>query len=234
MPSGSADGFYLSRALTAGGDEGPDVDVRAASGSDFVGMTGTQLHDQAVVVLLSTHGIDRRVRDSLRSFLDAGGGLFIAAGNDLDPSVLSAVLDWTPPLKPRERAARGVLTATDLRHPVFKPFAAVAANLGQVSVDRAWQIDPGSEWQVLARYTEGAAALLERPAGRGRILPFTSDLDRRWNDFPLHPIYVPFVQELARYLGARAPATAAVLVADVPPVFPPSRGSRRSADERWQ
>ena len=77
--AGSGDGFYLSRALTAGGDEGPDMDVRTVHGSDFVAMSGAQLHDQTVVVLLSTHGIDRRVRDSVRSFLERGGGLFIAA-----------------------------------------------------------------------------------------------------------------------------------------------------------
>ena len=44
--AGSGDGFYLSRALTAGGDEGPDMDVRTVQGSDFVGMSGAQLHDQ--------------------------------------------------------------------------------------------------------------------------------------------------------------------------------------------
>ena len=83
---------------------------------------------------------------------------------------------------------------------------------------------PPDDWQVVAKYTDGAAALLERSAGQGRILLFTSDLDRRWNDFPLHPIYVPFVQEIVRYLGARAPATAALLVADVPPGVPARPG----------
>jgi hypothetical protein len=223
--SGAAgSGFYLSRALTAGGDEGPDMDVRTVQGSDFAGMSAAQLHDQTVVVLLSTHGIDRRVRDSVRSFLERGGGLVIAAADDLDASVLATVLDWTPPLRARARAARGVLTATDLRHPIFKSFAAVATNLGQVSFQRVWQVDPPDDWQVVAKYTDGAAALLERSAGQGRILLFTSDLDRRWNDFPLHPIYVPFVQEIVRYLGARAPATAALLVADVPPGVPARPG----------
>jgi hypothetical protein len=214
--AGSGDGFYLSRALQAGGDDGADFDVHLEAGASFVGRTAADLRQEAAIVLLSTHGIDRRLRDPLHAFLAGGGGLLVAAAADVDASVLSTTLDWTPPLRPRERAASGVLAATDLRHPVLKPIAPVAANLGQVSFERIWQVDPGQDWRVIARYTDGAAALLERSAGRGRILLFTSDLDRRWNDFPLHSTYVPFVQEVVRYLGARPPAAASVLVSDVP------------------
>ena len=221
---GSGDGFYVSRGLQAGGDDGADFDVKIVSGSAFAAMTADDLRSQSVIVLLSSHGIDRRVREPLRSFFEAGGGLLIAAATELDSSVISTALDWVPPLRPRERAAKGVLTATDLRHPIFRPFAAIAANLGQVAFERVWEVDPTGEWQVVARYTDGAAALLERPAGHGRVLLFTSDLDRRWNDFPLHSTYVPFVQESVRYLGARLPAAGSVLVSDVPPGIPAKPG----------
>jgi len=98
-----------------------------------------------------------------------------------------------------------VLAATDLRHPIFRPFDAVAANFGQVAFERAWQIDGGTDWRVAARFTDGIPALLERRAGgvdgaaAGRVLLFASDLDRRWNDFPLHPAFVPFVLESVRF-----------------------------------
>jgi Aerotolerance regulator N-terminal/von Willebrand factor type A domain len=221
---GSGDGFYLSRALTAAEDEGPDVDVRIVPGADVVGMTASRLSEYAVVILLSTHGIDRRLREPLRAFVDAGGGLLIVAANEVDPSVLATVLDWLPHIKPHERAGRGVLAPTDVRHPIFKPFAAVVPNLGQVSFDRVWQLDATGDWQAVARFTDGAPALLEARAGRGRIVLFTSDLDKRWNDFPLHPIYVPFAQELVRYLGARQPPSAEMLVADVPAGSPGTPG----------
>jgi hypothetical protein len=113
---------------------------------------------------------------------------------------------------------------------VLRPFDAVAANFGQVVFDRVWQIDAGSAWRVVARYTNGGTALAERSADAargtesGRVLLFTSDVDRRWNDFPLNPAFVPFVQEVARYLGARPPAVSAYLVADVPAGMPPRPG----------
>src|SRR5262245_12954662 len=216
-------GFYVTRALEANA-EGTDFDVHTLTGGAFAALTADQVRTESVIILLSTHGLDRRVGESLRAFLKAGGGLLVAAAQDLDPSVLSTLLDWKPPLVPRDLRNAGVLAATDLRHPVFRPFDAVVANFGQVVFDRACLTDAGETWRVLARYTDGAAALAERPAGEGRVLLFTSDLDRRWNDFPLHPSFVPFVQETVRYLGARPPAVSAYLVGDVPSGVQPTPG----------
>jgi hypothetical protein len=216
-------GFYLSRALQAEAEEGADFDVHVVTGGAFAALPPAGVRDQSVIMILSTHGLDRRAGDTLRAFLDGGGGLFIAAGQDVDPSVLSTLLAWQPALAPRDARNAGVLAATDLRHPVFRPFDAVAANFGQVVFARAWEIDPGSAWRVVARYTNGAPALAERlsfDAAQGRpfdgvqgrsagversrhLLLFTSDVDRRWNDFPLNPAFVPFTHEVARYLGAR-------------------------------
>lgn len=222
--AGSTSGFYLTRALLAEGDEGPDFAVRTVTGQAFSALAPAQLRDESAIALLSTHGLDRHAGDTLRAYLQSGGGLFVAAAPELDAAVLSTLLGWTPPLVPTELRNAGVLAATDLRHPVLRPFDAVAANLGQVSFDRAWRVDTARGWRVVARYTDGEAALAERTVGPGRVLLFTSDLDRRWNDFPLHASFVPFAQEAARYLGARPPAISSYLVADVPPGVAPRPG----------
>ena len=230
----AATGSICRARCIAGGDEGPDFDVRTVQGSDFVAMSGAQLHDQASssccrptasIVAFAT----RCVRFSTR-----GGGLFVAAADDLDASVLSTVLDWTPPLKPRERAARGVLAATDLRHPVFKPFDAVAANLGQVSFERAWQIDPRATGRSSRNIPMGrrrcssgqparAGSCCSRLISTGdgtisRSIRFTCRSSRRWPDI----------------LGRARPPRRRCSWPTFLRVFPPSQVSRRSADERWQ
>ncbi len=230
-------GFYLSRALQADAGEGPDFDVRTSSGSAFAATPAAEVRDQSVIMMLSTHGLDRRAGDTLRAFLAAGGGLFVAAAPDVDASVLSTLLQWQPQFAPRDARRARVLAATDLRHPVFRPFDAVAANFGQVLFQRAWEIDAGAAWRVAARFTDGTPALVERlvdaepgPEGTpGRVLLFASDVDHRWNDFPLHPTFVPFTQEVARYLGARPPIVSSYLVADVPPGTPAVPGFARVA-----
>jgi hypothetical protein len=45
---------------------------------------------------------------------------------------------------------------------------------------------------------------VERRTGAGRLLLYTSTIDRDWNDLAIHPGYLPLVQQIVRYL-ARAP-----------------------------
>ena len=58
------------------------------TGGAFTAMPADQIRAQSVIMLLSTHGMDRGAGDTLRGFLRDGGGLFIAAGQGVDPSVV--------------------------------------------------------------------------------------------------------------------------------------------------
>jgi hypothetical protein len=55
--------------------------------------------------------------------------------------------------------------------------------------------------RVVARLTDGTPLLLEKALGEGRVLLFTSGLDNLTNDFPMHPIFVPFVEQTSLYLA---------------------------------
>ena len=46
--------------------------------------------------------------------------------------------------------------------------------------------------------------LVERPFGNGSVLVFNSTADRRWNNMPVTPAYVCFMQEVLPYLAARS------------------------------
>jgi hypothetical protein len=115
------------------------------------------------------------------------------------------------------------LSITDLRHPVFRPFGALAANLGRVRFEHAWRL-PSDGWDVAARFADGAPALLERAQGKGRVVLFASDLDRRWNDFPVQPSFVPFAVEAVRYVSSVDQRVSDYAVSDVPAGIPPRPG----------
>jgi hypothetical protein len=118
------------------------------------------------------------------------------------------------------------LAATDMRHPILRPFGGLAANLGSVRVTRAWRVDADG-WHVAARFDHGAPALLDRSHGAGRIVLFATDLDRRWNDFPVHPAFVPFVLESVRHVASRAVEADIYTVGRVPPGIQSDPGIHR-------
>jgi hypothetical protein len=54
---------------------------------------------------------------------------------------------------------------------------------------------------VLARFDDGAPALIAKSVGRGRVLVWTSTLDLFWSDLAIKPVYLPFVHQMARHLA---------------------------------
>ena len=215
-------GFYLTRALqSVEGAGGFEVQERTTAA---VGRMGAgDLAEHSVLVLLSTRGLERHARDAIATSVRSGAGLLIVASADVDPALLAAMMGWSDFAAATSARPAGVLAPTDLRHPIFKPFGALAANLGQTHFPRIWNTRGGG-WEVAARFTDGSPALLERREGRGRVVLFASDLGRRWNDFPLNPAFVPFAIETVRHTAGRGAERREYHPGDVPPGVRPEPG----------
>ncbi len=216
-------GFYLSRALQAA-DSDAAFDLRVRPAASLGAITAADMAANRAVLLLSTRNLDRRARDMLIAFVREGGGLFVAAAADVEPDVLATVMQWKDFSAVEQAADGAVLAATDLRHPIFRAFGPLAANLGQVRFSRAWHVRTEG-WDVAARFTDGSPALLERREGKGRVLVFASDFDRRWNDFPLHPAFVPFAQEAVRHITSGPEGRRDYAIADAPRGARPEPGA---------
>ncbi|HEY0874646.1 MAG TPA: BatA and WFA domain-containing protein [Vicinamibacterales bacterium] len=227
IASPDAPGFYVQRALDAAntGDVTTLRAVAVAPAQIAAGRAGS-IAKQRALVLLTTRGLDRAAREGIAAFVRSGGGLLIAASPDVESSVVATIFGWPAKSFQLAEARRGSLTATDVRHPIFRPFGAFAANLGNVRFARAWRVD-GSGWYVPARFDDGSPAVLERREGEGRVVLFASDLDRRWNDFPLHPAYVPFVTETVRHIASRTIERDTFLVGRVPAAVSAEPGVHR-------
>jgi von Willebrand factor type A domain len=231
VSSGGSSGLYFFRALETSAGEDAGFDAIVVQGSRVGSLTDVSSH--AVVVLLSTRGLDRKGREALAAYVRSGGGLFVAASPDFDVSVLATIVGGQPPLSAVELRDKRPLTfaATDLRHPIFRPFGGLVANLGQIRFDRAWLVKPEG-WQVMARFTDGTPALLERSEGTGRVVLFASDVDRRWNDLPLHPAFVPFAIESARYVASARHQTRDYTVGQAPAGTEPQPGVYRTGSNQ--
>jgi hypothetical protein len=72
-------------------------------------------------------------------------------------------------------------------------------------VAAASETDTLSKSSVLARFDDGAVALLERRVGQGRVLIWSSTLDSYWSSFAVEPAFLPFVHQLVKHAAGHAP-----------------------------
>ena len=217
VTSGEASGFFLQRALEAAQASGAAAfQAQLVTPGQISGGRAESITRNRAVMLLSTRGLDRPAREAMAAFVREGGGLFIAASPDVDPEVVASMFGWKAgAFVPAGEITPATLAATDMRHPILRPFGGLAANLGSVRVTRAWRVDDEG-WHVAARFDHGGPALLDRSHGAGRIVLFATDLDRRWNDFPVHPAFVPFVLESVRHVATRTVEADVYTVGHVP------------------
>jgi hypothetical protein len=200
-PSALGGGLYVERALEAV-DSGRAFEVTVLDGRSLSSWTPEQIAREHALMLLGTRSLERPGRELVGGYVSRGGSLLLALGPDIDPATLAELLSISAGLAPEAQAldaGGATLVLGDTRHPVFRPFATPAAALADVRFDRAWPVAEQGR-RVLARFSGGPAALLEQPRADGRFLIFTSDLDNKWNRFPLSPAFVPFVVESTRYL----------------------------------
>lgn len=208
-PGASRDeSLYLERALEIGSDPRFEVVRGTSVDAGALPSTGAVLfHD---VLPPSTAALDEWVRE--------GGGVIVAGGTR------AAASNAGSPLLPgawRGRVDRsadrgGALGDIALEHPIFEPFrAGAAATLGDPRFLRYPRADPTGDANVLARFDDGAPALLERSVGAGRVVQLAMPLDARNGDFPLQPSFLPFLRRVALH---------AIGVVDVPLARPTGSG----------
>jgi hypothetical protein len=213
--------LYIARALALGETPAFDV-VQQGADADSTG---------AAVVILNDLAVSPAAAERLGKFVDNGGGLFVALGpraswpgaTDILPAQLGQPVD-------RTRGTTGRLGALEYGHPIFESFRAPRS--GDFSSARVYTyrgVTPQPGAQVIARFDDGAPALMERRTGRGKVLLWTTALDVGWNDLALKPVFLPFIHRVAANLASYAQRPASMTVGDVLPASPQARTGPASA-----
>ncbi|MFN8667719.1 MAG: BatA and WFA domain-containing protein [Gemmatimonadaceae bacterium] len=213
-PDASADrAVFAARALAIG--DQPAFDVKTTSASR---VTGADL-DGRRLLFLNDAGWPAGIGAArFLSFVGEGGGVLNALGERSSPrgwpapaaSLLPGEIG-TPTDRLGERGA--VLGYLDRSHPALSVFG--GARSGDLSAARFFRYRPIlAQEGVLARFDDGAAALVEHRVGRGRILTWGSSLDGLWNDLPRQAVFLPFLQQLAQYAASYRPQRSSFAVGE--------------------
>jgi hypothetical protein len=214
--------FYIRQALSVG-DEARRVAVEGVGVAQLASRDAAGMRRFSAVVLPWTRGIERHARERLAEFVKQGGAVLVTAGPGMDADVIADIVAGVRFGAAEEAGDGRSMTVEDVRHPIFQTFGGNVSGLGLVRFTRAAEI-VAPDCHTIARFTTGRAALVDCAPGEGRVLVFASDLDNKWNDFPLHPSFVPFLHEALRYLtGSRQPSSE-YLVADAPAGVPREPG----------
>jgi len=206
--------FYVETALRPGDRADAGIDVTAVTTDDLAGI---DLGNFDVVVLANVPALPANLVASLGAWVEGGGGLLIAPGDNYDAAAWGRTMRPLLPGEPRdpvdvlwgapreERQTRMLhLEKWDADNPIFAPFPPDAPTLREAGFRKIILLGPtpdGGDRKVLARFSNGAVALVETARGKGRELLYCSTLDRDWNDLPIHPGFLPLIEETVRHLA---------------------------------
>ncbi|HEY2251402.1 MAG TPA: BatA and WFA domain-containing protein [Planctomycetaceae bacterium] len=170
-------------------------------------LKSTDLTPFAVVCLVNVSDPEQAGWAKLETFAANGGGVALFLGNRVDHAAYlsDAAKNVLPGVLKGQRRFNTptFLDLQNVNHPILKKFAEWGGGLAAVEIKRCWRVDPEREAGAIATYTDRdrLPALVERNLGKGRVLAFTTSIDRSWNELPLDWGFAPLTYEMMRYLA---------------------------------
>ena len=137
----------------------------------------------------------------IKEYVAAGGSVLATIGTSSAVDAGPLLEGWRIGEPLQSGATVGEIATT---HPVLRD----ARDWHSVRFFRHRKVEVGENDKVLIAYEDGSPLLIERSIGAGHVLMLTAPVEREWNDLAIHPLFVHFIAEAARYL-VRGDASAA-------------------------
>ena len=200
----------------------------------------TPLPGYSAVVLSDVGAPTKRVAEDLKKYVEEGGLLIIFPGGRTNAALMDEALgDGGAKLLPAtfgqlikvehpEQVGEGVtFNPEGFTHPVLQKFgeayqAGLQVGFTNVQTQQYLKLGVPKDGSVetILRYTTkqagaaGDAAVVTRPAGKGRVVQFASSADATWNTFGPKPSFLPFLHELMYYSLPRQPDVLTLMVGE--------------------
>ena len=207
-----SDGLMLKYALTAGAADENDptlFDVTLRNQLDLEDIDTIELAKYSAVILTNVSLLSRHTQFALEQFVERGGGLLIALGDEIEPADYNRLYNEGEGLLP------GVIQAVrtydeDYFRPQFK--AGQADNvldifdlsrtrvLRSVRVEKYWECKP-ADTAIRVGLFGDQPFILSKSYGEGNVALWTTSINADWTNFPTVPDYLPLVQNVMTHLA---------------------------------
>jgi hypothetical protein len=195
-PSDNRSPLYFRSALGSAAEAAFTLEVVSVAQAATLQPSQSQY---AFVVLSDLISIPGAFEQELLKYVRAGGGVLVSAGTAAARAP-SVPVFGARILEPRNYSRDGArfvsVGQADAAHSSIER----AGRWAGVKFFFATRVDE-ADASVIARLSEGTPILLEKRIGEGRVVLFASGLDNVTNDFPVHGIFVPMVEQTARFLA---------------------------------
>jgi hypothetical protein len=198
--------LYLRTALSVGDKPRFRVDVRTPEM-----LKATDLDGRSLIILNEAAPPGGAVGARMREMITAGAGLFVVPGEQnaarwpaewrsLMPASVGQIVD-------RTRDAGATIGAVDYANPVFEIFSAPrSGDFSSARVFRYRAFKAVGDSGVIAKFDDGAPAMVQRSVGAGRVVMWATSMDASWTDLPVQTVFVPFVHQIGSRVGRFADA----------------------------
>ena len=197
--------FYLERALNPFTSSLSNIQPTV---STLTELSRHNLFDYSVIILCNINNLPLGYEQELEKFVLRGGAIFISLGNRVDAKFYNEKLGNILPVF--LKSVYQVVTNNEpfrllikpSKHPVLKIFK-------KQILEEMKSAEFHSFYSVVARedtkfttpivFNNGFPAMIESNIGKGKVVLYASSIDRDWNNFPIQPTFLPWIQRWIKY-----------------------------------
>ncbi len=207
-----SESFYLMAALNPASFPGAKkVSDLLPRRIELPELEGQNLLKYRVLILADVPSLNGGNQIKIEDYLKAGGNLIIFLGTKVQAKEYNRWEFLPLPLLSLQGSADKKnpfhLTDIDYSHPIFRPFS-LPGN-GDLTSPEFYQCysleekEGDAPVRVLARFTNGYPAVVERSYGAGKVILVNTTADTDWTNLPLRAVYLPLIHQMVYYLSGR-------------------------------
>lgn len=163
-----------------------------------VRIAGATLLSHDVVFVANPIGLSQPQAAALRTFAEAGGSVVLSFGKELARTGAGIDLLGAGAITEVVQTRGAFIGKIDTQHSIFATLASSSA-LIRPKIRSYVRIAPEPGTTVIGQYDNGDPFLMERRAGQGTILIYTSSFGTSWSDLALHELFVPLLYQITTY-----------------------------------